>query len=106
MVTLGKLKLYLRIDIDDEDELLSELLTTAKNYLIGAVSNFEEYYSADEKFASKADFLQMVLVAEFYSNRDNSAPRNFSYTVNSLIAQLQYYADDLNFSDNLTSSTY
>ena len=94
MVTLEKLKLYLRIDVDDEDELLTDLLNTAKNYLHGAVSNFDEYYLADEKFASKADFLQMVLAAEFYLNRDNDAPRSFSYTVNSLIAQLQYYAEE------------
>lgn len=92
-VTLTMLKNYLRVDIDDDDELLTELLSTAENYLIGAVSNFEDYYSNYEEFAKKADLLKMVLVADFYQNRDNETT-NFSYAVNSLIRQLQYFAKE------------
>lgn len=89
-VTVAKLKSYLRIDLDDEDELLQDFLTTARVYLAGAVTGFEENYLSSAEFASKADFLQMVLAAEYYQNRDNS-DHNLSYTIKSLIAQLQYF---------------
>lgn len=92
MITLEKLKSYLRIDVDYEDDLLQDFLTTARAYLVGAVTDFEENYSASEEFASKADLLQMILAAEFYQNRDNSE-HNLSYTIRSLIAQLQYFSE-------------
>lgn len=92
MVTLEKLKSYLRIDVDYEDDLLQDFLTTARAYLTGAVTDFETNYSASEEFASKADLLQMILATEFYQNRDNSE-HNLSYTIRSLIAQLQYFTE-------------
>ena len=91
MVTVDKLKSYLRIDGDYEDELLQEFLTTAKAYLTGAVSGYSDNYATYPEFASKADLLQMVLAAELYQNRDNS-PHDMSYTVRSLMTQLQYFA--------------
>lgn len=90
MVTVEKLKSYLRIDISDEDEILQDFLTTARAYLTGAVTNFEENYQASEDFAAKADFLMLVLAAEYYQNRSND-DHNLSYTIRSLITQLQYF---------------
>lgn len=92
MVTLEKLKSYLRIDISDEDNLLQDFLTTARAYLTGAVTNFEENYQASEDFAAKADFLMLVLAAEYYQNRSND-DHNLSYTVKSLVTQLQYFTE-------------
>ena len=47
----------------------------------------------------------MVLATEFYQNRDNS-PHDFSYTVKSLLAQLQYFAGAAIFdSDTGTTDT-
>lgn len=92
MVTIDKLKNYLRIDISDEDNLLADFLITARGYLQGAVTNFEENYTASEEFAAKADFLQMVLAAEYYQNRSND-DHNLSYTIRTLITQLQYFTD-------------
>ena len=90
MVTVEKLKSYLRIDISDEDDLLEDFLKTARVYLTGAVTNFEENYLSSEEFASKADFLMLVLAAEYYQNRSNDE-HNLSYTIRSLITQLQYF---------------
>ncbi len=89
-MAVEKLKSYLRIDSDYEDDLLQGFLETARAYLTGAVTDFEKNYSASEKFAAKADFLTMVLAAEFYQNRDNS-DHNLSYTIKSLMVQLQYF---------------
>lgn len=91
MVTLEKLKSYLRIDTDYEDDLLNETLKVARAYLSGAVSNYYNSYAAYPEFASKADLLTLVIAAEMYENRDNS-PHDMSYTVRSLMTQLQYFA--------------
>ena len=90
MVTLEKLKQYLRIDIDAEDSLLESFLVTAENFLKGAVTDYEKNYSASEIFADKADFLIMTIAAEYYQNRDMSEGK-YSYAVKSMLAQLQYY---------------
>ena len=92
-VTIGKLKQYLRIDSDYEDELLQDFLDTATAYLQGAVSNVEEKYQYSE-FAMKADRLQIIIAAELYQNRDgrNDPRHDYSYAVRTLISQLQYFA--------------
>lgn len=102
MVSLAKLKSYLRIDTDYEDELLQNFLVAAQAYLTGAVSNYTENSAAYPEFKTKADLLTMVLAAEFYQNRDNSA-HDLSYTVRSLMTQLQYFAGVTN--EDKTSDT-
>lgn len=94
MVTLEKFKQYLRIDDSDyEDELLNQFLGNATTYLKGAVSNYQTNYDIYPEFADKADLLTMILAAEFYQNRDNSE-HNLSYTIKSLMTQLQYFYVD------------
>ena len=92
-VTLEKLKAYLRIDSDYEDELLNDFLNDAKAYLKGAVSNFDENYQHEE-FATKADRVQVIIAAELYQNRDsrNDSRNDYSYTVRSMLNQLRYFA--------------
>lgn len=90
MVTLEQFKNYMRIDVDWEDDLLQQFLYTAKDYLSGAISNYQEYYSNYSEFASKADMLTMIIAAEYYQNRDNS-PHGLSYTIQSMMTQLQCF---------------
>jgi len=92
MVTLETFKSYLRIDADFEDDLLAQFLNNATEYLKGAVSDYQSNYERYSDFANKADLLTMVLAAEFYQNRDNS-DHTLSYTIRSLMTQLQYYPD-------------
>ena len=92
MVTLEKLKAYLRIDVDYEDDLLNTFLFTARAYLNGAISDFTEKYTTYPEFASKADFLQMVIATELYQNRSNT-DHVLSYTIRVLMVQLQYFSD-------------
>ena len=93
-VTVEKFKLYMRIDGEIEDELLQQLLETARAYLIGAVSDFETNYSNDTEFAKKADLLQMIIAAEYYQNRDNTA-RGVSYSYSGLMVQLQNWVGEV-----------
>lgn len=92
-ITVADLKKYLRIDYADEDDLLEKFLLTAQSYLVDAVTDFEKFYSEDEKFAAKADTVMAVLVAEMFTNRDgrNDPRRDYSYISRSMINQLQYF---------------
>ena len=92
-VTIEKLKQYLRIDGDYEDELLQDFLNTAVSYLQGAIGNYNINYQNSE-FAAKADLLQMTIAAELYQNRDsrNDPRKDYSFTVRTMINQLQYFA--------------
>ena len=91
-VTIEKLKQYLRIDSDYEDELLQDFLNTANSYLQGAISNFNFNYKYED-FANKADILQMTIAAELYQNRDsrNDPRKDYSFAIRTMINQLQYF---------------
>lgn len=97
MVTLEDCKLYLRIDTDYEDSLIESFIEVAESYLIDGVTNYLKNYAADEKYAAKADLLKKVIVNELYNNRDsrNDTRDNFSFTVQSMINQLKYYAPEV-----------
>lgn len=94
MITLEKVKKYLRIDSDVEDDLIQNFLDVAESYLSNAITSYEELYSVNEKFAVQADLLKMVIVAESYYNRDgrNDPRKDFSFVIRSMVNQLQYFA--------------
>lgn len=92
-VTVADAKLYLRVDGEDEDELIQKLLDVADSYLTNAITDYSALYESNEKFAAQADLLKMVLVNENYSNRDgrNDSRHDFSFVIRSMINQLQYF---------------
>lgn len=92
-VTVEGLKIYLRIDGNDEDDLLESFLAAAESYMRNAISNFGEFYSTNERFAAQADLLTTVLVAEMFFNRDarNDTRPDFSFATRSMVSQLQYF---------------
>lgn len=93
MITLESVKLFLRIDSDDENELLEHLISVAESYLIDGVTDYQKNYLANENYQKKADLLKKILVSEMYNNRDpaNDKRNNFSYTVQSMLNQLRYF---------------
>ena len=95
MLELEKVKLYLRIDLDVEDSLITDLISVAESYLQDAVTDYKKNYSTDEKFAKKADLVAMVLISEMFNNRDsrNDSRQDHSYATRSMINQLNYYAE-------------
>lgn len=105
-ITLEKLKLFLRIDGNYEDDLLNDFIDTAAAYLRGAISNFDEKYQYNE-FATKADRLQMIIAGELYQNRDgrNDSRNDYSFTVRSMISQLQYFVPPVIATYTTTAST-
>ena len=89
-VTLTEAKLYLRIDSTVEDTLLTDIVTAAESYLRDAVDDYDTFTS-DTNFAAKAKIAQLALITEMYDNRNASTNQDFSYTIRSLITQMQYY---------------
>lgn len=90
MVSLDLIKQYLRIDEDYEDELLEMLKTNAIHYIEDSVDNMNW---ENEKALDKATLLILVLVSDWYENREymheGKISQGVRYTVHSLLLQLQ-----------------
>lgn len=93
-ITLEQAKSYLKIDGTDDDALLTDCISAAKAYLIGAVSDFDASYEKYDDFREIADQLMYELIAEYYTNRDarNDSRANLSFMKQSMMTQLQNYA--------------
>lgn len=95
IVELEETKKWLRIDGEDEDGIIQELIRAAEAYL----------YNATGKVFKETNYLArlfcMVLVADWYENREmiGSKPSyKARFTVQSMLAQLQY-GDDVEGGD-------
>lgn len=93
MLTLEKVKLYLRLDTEFEDELVTNLMVVAESYMTDAVTNYQKHYAVDEKFTAKADHCKLAIISELFGNRDprNDNRNSFSYAIQSMINQLNYF---------------
>lgn len=63
MLTLQDVKSYLKIDFDDDDELLKSLMKTADEYLKSAISST---YNSDTE---RAKLLSLIVIQDLYDNR-------------------------------------
>jgi len=66
MITLDEVKSYLRISFNDDDALLTMLISVADEYLKGAIS--PKYNSTSER----AKMLSLIVVSDLYENREMS----------------------------------
>lgn len=88
-MTLQDVKLYLRIDNDTEDALISELMSAADSYLDDAIDNFStRYTNGSAAWKAKADTAKKLLIADWYENR-LPVERPVAPAVVLLITQLQ-----------------
>lgn len=63
MLTVEEAKQYLRIDFEDDDALIGELLLAADEYLCGAIGK------EHDKDCERAKMLQRIVVQDLYDNR-------------------------------------
>lgn len=81
-----KVKEYLRVDFDEDDGIIEQMMAAAENYIIAAVGKYD---SSNEK----ANMLFMALVQDLYDNRTlmvtEQQKKRMSYTFGSIILQLQ-----------------
>ena len=83
---LAELKLFLRVDNNAEDALLTMLGSAAEKYLQNATGN--QFENTNEL----AKLFCMVLVSDWYENRDmiGKVGENIRPTIESLLSQLTY----------------
>lgn len=96
MLTLEKAKEYLRVDFDDDDNLISDLILVADQYLRDAITNYDEK-CLNPKFQIKADFCMRMLVQNFYDERYLveeikliGETVTLTYPLRSMINQMEY----------------
>lgn len=94
MLNLVDVKAYLRVDYDDDDNLLSNMIASADAYLHAAVDDYDKYYAEDSRFKSVADDIMLSIVNERYTNRDaflenQKGKWGASFLLKSMILQLQ-----------------
>lgn len=87
-MTLSDVKLYLRVDGNAEDTLLTQLMSVADGYMSDAVTNYSTYYGNDDGYTARADMAKLAIIADLYENRNVENPQPFSRTVQSIINQL------------------
>lgn len=89
---LNTIKNYLKIDFDDDDELINMLIAAAKEYIVNAIGNFDENKATHR-------LLLLNIVANLYENRSFLNSKNnekVAYIIKSLITQLQLSEVDVN----------
>lgn len=92
---LEKTKKYLRVDGDDENELIKQFMETAASYMHGAVDDYDTTAASNSDFSRLGEIAQLSIVAELYENRNagGQETKDYSYTVRSIITQLQNWSD-------------
>lgn len=95
MLELDEVKTYLRVDYEDDDNLIKSLITLAQSYLVSAIDDFETKYALDDDFRSIADACMLSIINDRYNNRDamkdDSVNIGMGYLMRSMITQLQYW---------------
>lgn len=82
---LSYIKEFLKVDFDDDDNMITLLYETATKYIEGAVGSCD--YSDP-----RVKLLALVIITELYEKRSYSvdkAGEKAQYTIRSIIAQLQ-----------------
>lgn len=87
MVSLEDAKKYIRIDFEEDDSLIEELIDTAQIFIDGMVG---EEYKKDEKLVRIADLLVKKLVNDMYENRYYTVSSNAKkdMVINSMLDKL------------------
>ncbi len=83
LVSLEELKEYLRVDVDDEDMLLTSLLETAVRLCMGVAR--QESVEDFESLGAEAKTAVLYATAYLYEHREEADHRNLALTLRSLL---------------------
>ena len=82
IVTLEEMKQYLRVDYEDDDQLIASFITTAEQHCRDVLRMDEEdNFSNDEKVKTAV----MYTVAYFYEHREEADHHELTLTLRSLL---------------------
>ena len=85
-VTLEEAKTYLRVSSSDEDELISNLITTATE-TVQDIARFsdEEWESGEEKILIRMRIAILYTVAYLYEHREDADHNQLNLTLRALL---------------------
>jgi len=91
-MTLEEIKNYLRVDYEDDDKLLEQLINISEIYIDSMVG---EGYKTDEKAIQLSNLLKYKLISDMYENRGAEIPNNTKkdIIVTSILDKLSLYGD-------------
>ena len=82
MVTLHEVKEYLRIDHNDEDKMLRNLMQTAKKLCMDVGRMSEERFAMHEETTRQA---MLYTISYLYESRNNADYRKLTLTLRALL---------------------
>ncbi|MGG3674935.1 head-tail connector protein [Bacillus nitratireducens] len=89
VLTLEEAKKYLRVDGDEEDDLIASFITAAEQYIKNATSKNVDLKSELAKLAAR------ILIAHWYENREAvGKAEQLAFSLQSILVQLQYCVGD------------
>ncbi|KXY32221.1 DNA-packaging protein [Bacillus cereus] len=89
VLKLEEAKEYLRVDGNEEDMLISSLITAAEIYIKNATSKNVDLKSELAKLAAR------ILIAHWYENREAvGKAEQLAFSLQSILVQLQYCVGD------------
>lgn len=91
-MTLEEVKGYLRIDYEDDDDILSELLVVSEEYINSCVGTG---YKSDEKAVKLFNLLQKKLIYDMYEKRGTEIANNTKkdIIVTTILDKLSNYSE-------------
>ena len=95
MIQASDVKAYLRIDYNDDDNFIADVIQTGYDYLADAIDNFSELYEGDTVFGRKADMWVLTQwCPPMYDQREGmltDRSSNLNYAARAMLTQLQMY---------------
>ncbi|HBJ2612665.1 TPA: phage gp6-like head-tail connector protein [Clostridium botulinum] len=92
ILTLEETKEFLKVDYEEEDNSIQDLINASEQYLKNAVGREFDSNNYLAKLYCK------VLVSDWYDNREymenNKMSNKVRYTIQSILTQLKYGADE------------
>ena len=82
MITLKEAKNYLRVDYDEDDKLIQNLLSTAKQLVMDVGRMSEEDFSVNEDTVRTA---MLFALGYLYENRSNPDYNNLTLNLRSIL---------------------
>lgn len=91
-MTLEEIKKYLRIDYEDDDDILSELLVVSEEYINSCVGTG---YKSDKKAMKLFNLLQKKLIYDMYEKRGTEIANNTKkdIIVTTILDKLSNYSE-------------
>ncbi|MEC2553751.1 head-tail connector protein [Bacillus tropicus] len=89
VLTVEEAKKYLRVDGDEEDDLITSFVIAAEIYIKNATSKNVDVKSELAKLAAR------ILIAHWYENREAvGKAEQLAFSLQSILVQLQYSVGD------------